>query len=502
MRTVWGVVGVVIAVGAVWCTASAAGTASTRAAGSRVDSASRMLDTRPRQLQAAQVCEEVIADPAATAGDKVRAFEVLIDALRRLDKSDDAAKAAERMRQAFPQDKAVQQKAVFLQADIYREAKKDAQAQAVIQEFLKSQAEGPGAAADALRKVAEFHLKAKRYDECRQEAEKAVAADPQNAKNVSDALYLMVDAAAGADDQEKLLAALGRILDPKTLAGRESWQQRDLRSRYGQCLRRLKRYGEAAAHYAACEKAETEPRAAADWCIQAADTLVEQGKYDEALRAVERVFTAYPQATDAWSGAQRRIVEILVKKGTYDEALRAVRVCMDGSNDEKSFADMVRLAADILRAMDKNLGRANALINYHRYGPAGEDQKAGTDDDLKDPLAGVAYPSYPEREKAFAEARKQAGDDTRAMRYRAFTWLYCGRPKEALRCFMDAFARASADEIVLTANDMILIGARSARGYAVGLDAFYHFVNCGPAGPDGKPGTADDLADPFGPLLK
>jgi tetratricopeptide (TPR) repeat protein len=461
-----------------------------------------MMDTRPRQLQAAQVCEEVIADPAAAGGDKARAFEILVDALRRLDKSDDAVKAAERMRQAFPQDKVVQQKAVFLQADIYREAKKDAQAQAVIQEFVKSQAEGPGAAADAHRKVAEFHLKAKRFDECRQEAEKAIAADPQNAKNVSDALFLMVDAAANVDDQEKLLAVLGRILDPKTLAVRESWQQRDLRNRYGQCLRRLKRYDEAVAHYAACEKAETEPRAAADWCIQASDVFADQGKYDEAFRAVERVFTAYPQATDVWSGAQRRIVDILIRKGSYDEALKAVRVSMDGSNDEKAFADAIRLAADILRAMDKNLGRANALINYHRYGPAGEDQKPGTDDDLKDPLAGVQYPSYPDREKAFAEARKQAGDDVRAMRYRAFTWLYCARPKEALRCFMDAFARAATDEIVLTANDMILIGARAARGHAVGLEAFYQFVNYGPAGPDGKRGTEDDLADPFAPLLK
>jgi hypothetical protein len=51
-------------------------------------------------------------------------------------------------------------------------------------------------------------------------------------------------------------------------------------------------------------------------------------------------------------------------------------------------------------------------------------------------------------------------------------------------------------------HDMILIGVRAVRGHSVGLDAFYNFVNYGPAGPDGKPGTADDLADPFAALLK
>jgi hypothetical protein len=58
------------------------------------------------------------------------------------------------------------------------------------------------------------------------------------------------------------------------------------------------------------------------------------------------------------------------------------------------------------------------------------------------------------------------------------------------------------DEIQSAGLEMVVIGARAARGHAVGLDAFLHFVNYGPAGPDGKLKTADDLADPFAPLLK
>ena len=51
-------------------------------------------------------------------------------------------------------------------------------------------------------------------------------------------------------------------------------------------------------------------------------------------------------------------------------------------------------------------------------------------------------------------------------------------------------------------QDLIVIGARAVRGHAVGLKDFADYVNYGPAGPDAKPGTADDLKSPFEPLLK
>ena len=41
----------------------------------------------------------------------------------------------------------------------------------------------------------------------------------------------------------------------------------------------------------------------------------------------------------------------------------------------------------------------------------------------------------------------------------------------------------------------------AVQGHGIGLDKFYAFAYYGPAGPDAKPGTADDLADPFAPLL-
>jgi pentatricopeptide repeat protein len=479
-----------------------AAVAAAKSVAQRLEQAAQMTDNRARQTEAIALCEQVIGEAGANAKEKASAFEIMIGMLCRQNRFDEAVKAADRMREMAPQDRAVEQKALLLKAEAYRQAKKEDEAMAVIQELLKRQPDNKSAAAEAHLKVAEFHLKARRFAECCEEAAKVMELDPGADALVADALYFTVDALWQSENMEKCAAAFPRLLEPKYLAKRDVWKQRELRIRYSQCLRRLKRYDEALAFLAACEKAETEPRLAAEWCGQTADVYVDQNRDDDALKAIERVFTAYPQVPDPWWGAQRRIVELLTRKGDYEGALRAARVCLDAAPDDKALMDITRQMAEMLRAIDKNLGRANALINYQRFGPAGEDQKAGTDDDLKDPLEAFPRPAYPEREKAFAAARKQAGDDLKAMRYRAITYLYTCHPKEALRCFIDAFGRASPEDVQAAGQEMILLGVRAVRGHSAGTDVFFHFVNYGPAGPDGKLGTDDDLADPFAPLLK
>jgi hypothetical protein len=88
------------------------------------------------------------------------------------------------------------------------------------------------------------------------------------------------------------------------------------------------------------------------------------------------------------------------------------------------------------------------------------------------------------------------------MRYRAFTYIYTGHPKDALRCFLDAFGRSTGGEFRDAGYDLLVHGVRPVRGYAGDFQPFVDYVSFGPAGEDGKPGTADDLKDPFAPLLK
>jgi tetratricopeptide (TPR) repeat protein len=227
------------------------------------------------------------------------------------------------------------------------------------------------------------------------------------------------------------------------------------------------------------------------------DALAELKKYDEALAAYERVLTDY-RNTEQWHGTQRKIIDVLTRKGDYEQALKAAHIYFDAA-DGRTVADACRTVAEAFKALDKNVGRANTFINYQRFGPAGEDGKLGTADDiLENPLDAVGYPTYTARENAFATGRKEAGDSAAGARYRAMSHLYTGHPKEALKYFMDAFARCNANEFQARADDLVVTGVRAARGLSVGLDEYYNYINYGPRGPDGKA----DNPDPFAALLK
>ncbi len=79
-------------------------------------------------------------------------------------------------------------------------------------------------------------------------------------------------------------------------------------------------------------------------------------------------------------------------------------------------------------------------------------------------------------------------------------YLYSGHPREALQCYADAFRRCLPAEVKTIGAEMIAVGVRSVQGHACDLDRFYAFLRYGPDGPDGIPGTDDDLKDPFAEL--
>lgn len=216
-------------------------------------------------------------------------------------------------------------------------------------------------------------------------------------------------------------------------------------------------------------------------------------KFDDALRLYERVLLEHSEASDRWFAAQQGIAETLAKKGDLAEAAKAAHLCMDGAPDLKSFAEAVNLSAKILSALDKNIDRANQLLTF---------QQSGSASGLTNPMDAIGYPAMPERESAFAAMRHQAGDDAVAARLCAFTFLFTGKPRDALAQFADAFRRNSKGaDFQRRSLELLTIGLRAARGHGVGLGANLQFVIYGPHGPDAKPGTADDSADPFAGLL-
>ena len=224
-----------------------------------------------------------------------------------------------------------------------------------------------------------------------------------------------------------------------------------------------------------------------------AQAAAKNSKWDDAIQLYEKIIEEHPEDPGRWFDAQLNITQMLIKKGDLDGAAKSAHLCLDGAPNLGAFDNIVPFTAAILSAQDKNVARANQFLNFEQTGGA---------DGKPNPMDSVGYPSMPDREKAFGLIRQQAGDDSVACRLRAFTYLYSGKPKDALANFADAFRRNENPYDLSNAGvDLVCTGLRAAQGHRVGLDKAMQFVVYGPAGPDGKMGIADDLKDPFAPLM-
>jgi tetratricopeptide (TPR) repeat protein len=211
-------------------------------------------------------------------------------------------------------------------------------------------------------------------------------------------------------------------------------------------------------------------------------------KFDEAIVAYQHIINEHADAVDRWYDAERGIAQALAQKGDFGGAAQAAHLCLDGAPNFGAFDDVVNFTANVLSAQDKNVDRANKFLAF--------EQNGGSDQD--NPMEAVGYPSQPDREAAFAAFRQQAGEDAPAAHLRAMTFLFTGKPRDALAQFADAFRRNENSYDLRNAGvELVTIGLRAVQGNRVGLDKAMQFVINGPAGADGKTGTADDVPDPF-----
>jgi hypothetical protein len=224
--------------------------------------------------------------------------------------------------------------------------------------------------------------------------------------------------------------------------------------------------------------------------MQQAESAMKAGNWDDVIKLSEQVISEHPEAVNVWPTAEMNIARALAKKGDLAGALQAAHICVDAATTAQAFDAAVIFAAQIMSAQDKNIDRANQYIAFAQQGGK------------TNPMDAVGYPTQPDSEKVFTAMRLQAGDDAAASRLRAFTYIFTGKPKDALAQFAEAFRRsANMMDLQRTSNDLVAIGLRDMRGYRVGLDTDLQFVIYGPNGPDGKPGTSDDIVDPFAAYL-
>ncbi len=199
------------------------------------------------------------------------------------------------------------------------------------------------------------------------------------------------------------------------------------------------------------------------------------------------------------------IMDIRTRQGRHDDALAAARAAYGITGFESTssahFARAVGLVARALRARDGHLVSGNAFRAYQTYGPRGRDRKAGTADDLPNPFAGLKPAADPERDKLFQATLDRQPPTAAGWRARGWVYLLWSKPREALGAFKRAFALCPLDNTAMTraAQDLAL-GLKARHGTPVCMNDFAQFQRYGPAGPDGRKGTRDDLEDPLAGL--
>lgn len=153
--------------------------------------------------------------------------------------------------------------------------------------------------------------------------------------------------------------------------------------------------------------------------------------------------------------------------------------------------------AGALRARDLHLLNANRFLAFQKHGAKGADEKAQTEDDLADPMAGYAV-TLPERHRTWLQDK--AATLSKAGDYRAasYAYLYLGQPEAALKNLKQARKTcAFKRQAIQTLTKDIIAALKGLQGNTFGATQFLAFQQYGPSGKDGKAGTDDDLKDPL-----
>jgi tetratricopeptide (TPR) repeat protein len=158
--------------------------------------------------------------------------------------------------------------------------------------------------------------------------------------------------------------------------------------------------------------------------------------------------------------------------------------------------------ATAIKAMDGHAHRANWYLSYHKHGPSGPDGEPGSDDDLIDPLADEPWNLAPERASALEEAIKACPGNYEGLRRKGYLLMIAGKPREALRVLVKAYrVRPPGGGDLAQAVTDVAVAIKAVDGHVRRANQYLEYRKYGPAGPDGKAGTLDDIADPTADIL-
>jgi len=200
--------------------------------------------------------------------------------------------------------------------------------------------------------------------------------------------------------------------------------------------------------------------------------------------------------------------------GDYPRALRefmsAYGLASFETGKSKGSSRITQATGDIasaLKAIDGHVHRANRFLRHQRYGPAGEDGKPGTEDDLTNPLRELPAdywkkhaPAHQELDAAFLAAiDKEPAGAVEGHRARGRLYIAWGKPEKGLEEMQAAFklAPGTRRELVRAITD-VAVAIKAQDVDTVRANQYILYQKYGSKGEDCRPGTEDDLVDPLG----
>lgn len=233
--------------------------------------------------------------------------------------------------------------------------------------------------------------------------------------------------------------------------------------------------------------------------LQAARGLANAKRYEGAIKAYRKIVLENARNLNVCFDAQKAIILACQDSGDLAHAAAASIRYFYAASTPQTMEDSIQCVAQALKSLDMNLSRANAFLRFQKYGPAGEDGKLGTGDDLQNPLAALnGVPVSPDADelKALDEALTKFGNTLADRRAKGFLNLFFGRPAQAMSEFKQALLSCPVDakSIQAAAND-VSVGLKAINGHLFATDSFIEFFLYGPNGKDGKSDLVDPLKD-------
>ncbi len=189
------------------------------------------------------------------------------------------------------------------------------------------------------------------------------------------------------------------------------------------------------------------------------------------------------------------LYQIYMQKEDYDRALFTARVTWDLSmTDARRLSGTVNKIFRTYKAKYSSLAQANAFLAFVKDL---QDEKAKRP---SNPLLEIHRPELPKWDEHFGKALDSVERGLPGWAASTRLCLAWGKPAQALE-FAMRYYRACDRKSVQGGADLVVLTLRALTGGMKAANDFYLYQEYGPAGKDGREGTADDLEDPVAKLL-